>query len=83
SPPVCGNELLEEGEECDCGSPANCQDRCCNAATCKLTPGSQCSYGECCDQCKFKKARTVCRIARGDWNDDYCTGKSSDCPWNH
>ncbi|KAL7981404.1 hypothetical protein Chor_002300 [Crotalus horridus] len=46
---VSGNELLEAGEECDCGSPAN---PCCDAATCKLRPGAQCAEGLCCDQCR-------------------------------
>nr|P0C7X7.1 RecName: Full=Disintegrin mojastin-2; Contains: RecName: Full=Disintegrin mojastin-1 [Crotalus scutulatus scutulatus] len=69
----------EAGEECDCGSPAN---PCCDAATCKLRPGAQCADGLCCDQCRFIKKGTVCRPARGDWNDDTCTGQSADCPRN-
>uniref|UniRef100_A0A194ASV7 Metalloproteinase type III 4a n=1 Tax=Sistrurus miliarius barbouri TaxID=8759 RepID=A0A194ASV7_SISMB len=81
SPPVCGNELLEEGEECDCGSPANCQNPCCDAATCKLTPGSQCAKGLCCDQCRFKGAGTECRAAKDDCDmADLCTGQSAKCP---
>uniref|UniRef100_T1DEB4 SVMP-CohPH-2 n=1 Tax=Crotalus helleri TaxID=8741 RepID=T1DEB4_CROHE len=81
SPPVCGNELLEAGEECDCGSPANCQNPCCDAATCKLTPGSQCAKGLCCDQCRFKGAGTECRAAKDDCDmADLCTGQSAECP---
>nr|CAA54364.1 pro-trimucin [Protobothrops mucrosquamatus]prf//2020273A pro-trimucrin [Protobothrops mucrosquamatus] len=79
STPVSGNEFLEAGEECDCGSPEN---PCCDAATCKLRPGAQCAEGLCCDQCRFKKKRTICRRARGDNPDDRCTGQSADCPRN-
>uniref|UniRef100_A0A194AS61 Metalloproteinase type II 1 n=1 Tax=Sistrurus miliarius barbouri TaxID=8759 RepID=A0A194AS61_SISMB len=80
SPPVCGNNFVELGEECDCGFPEHCKNLCCNATTCKLKPGTQCEDGLCCDRCKFKKKGTVCRVARGGWNDDTCTGQSGDCP---
>nr|QIV64951.1 MPF-1a [Crotalus atrox] len=80
SPPVCGNYFVELGEECDCGLPAHCQNPCCNATTCKLKPGTQCEDGVCCDRCQFMKKGTVCRVARGGWNDDTCTGQSGDCP---
>nr|AEJ31984.1 metalloproteinase 1 [Crotalus adamanteus] len=80
SPPVCGNYYTEVGEDCDCGPPANCQNPCCDAATCKVTTGSQCAEGLCCDQCKFMKEGTICRVARGDWNNDICTGQSAECP---
>nr|UMK70516.1 snake venom metalloproteinases 4 [Tropidolaemus subannulatus] len=81
SPPVCGNELLEVGEDCDCGSSENCQNPCCNAATCKLTPGSQCAEGLCCDQCRFKRAGTECRAAKNDCDiSENCTGRSAKCP---
>ncbi|KAG5858184.1 Snake venom metalloprotease precursor [Bothrops jararaca] len=81
SPPVCGNELLEVGEECDCGPPENCQNQCCDAATCKLTPGSQCADGVCCDQCRFRKTGTECRAAKHDCDlPESCTGQSADCP---
>ncbi|XP_022109879.1 disintegrin and metalloproteinase domain-containing protein 10-like [Acanthaster planci] len=29
--PVCGNHILNENEECDCGYDDQCTDRCCNA----------------------------------------------------
>uniref|UniRef100_J3RY78 Snake venom metalloproteinase n=1 Tax=Crotalus adamanteus TaxID=8729 RepID=J3RY78_CROAD len=80
SPPFCGNYYPEVGEDCDCGPPANCQNPCCDAATCKVTTGSQCAEGLCCDQCKFMKEGTICRVARGDWNNDICTGQSAECP---
>uniref|UniRef100_A0A182C5P2 Metalloproteinase n=1 Tax=Phalotris mertensi TaxID=1260334 RepID=A0A182C5P2_9SAUR len=42
APAVCGNNFVEVGEECDCGSPQDCQNPCCNATTCKLQHGAQC-----------------------------------------
>ena len=30
--PLCGNGIIDKGEECDCGYKSNCQDPCCNAA---------------------------------------------------
>nr|Q3HTN2.1 RecName: Full=Zinc metalloproteinase-disintegrin-like stejnihagin-B; AltName: Full=Snake venom metalloproteinase; Short=SVMP; Flags: Precursor [Trimeresurus stejnegeri]ABA40759.1 stejnihagin-B [Trimeresurus stejnegeri] len=81
TPPVCGNELLEEGEECDCGSPENCQYQCCNATTCKLHSWVECESGECCEQCRFKKAGAVCRAARTECDiPENCTDQSADCP---
>uniref|UniRef100_A0A1L8D641 Snake venom metalloproteinase n=1 Tax=Bothrops atrox TaxID=8725 RepID=A0A1L8D641_BOTAT len=81
SPPVCGNELLEVGEECDCGSPTNCQDPCCDATTCKLHSWVECQSGECCDQCRFIKAGNVCRPPRSECDiAESCTGQSADCP---
>uniref|UniRef100_A0A1L8D5Z3 BATXSVMPII4 n=1 Tax=Bothrops atrox TaxID=8725 RepID=A0A1L8D5Z3_BOTAT len=83
SRPVCGNELLEVGEECDCGPPANCQNQCCDAATCKLRTEAQCAEGLCCDQCRFKKEGTVCWRTRGDDPDICCNGISAGCPRFH
>ncbi|KAM9622413.1 ADAM DEC1 isoform 1-T1 [Trichechus inunguis] len=40
--PVCGNHLLEVGEDCDCGSTKDCTNSCCEARTCKLKPGTDC-----------------------------------------
>uniref|UniRef100_A0A2K5RZU8 ADAM like decysin 1 n=1 Tax=Cebus imitator TaxID=2715852 RepID=A0A2K5RZU8_CEBIM len=40
--PVCGNYLLEVGEDCDCGSPKECTNPCCEALTCKLKSGPDC-----------------------------------------
>ncbi|XP_032084637.1 zinc metalloproteinase-disintegrin-like scutiarin [Thamnophis elegans] len=61
--------------------PFDCQSTCCDAATCKLKPGAQCDAEECCEQCRFKSARTVCRPAKDDCDEaDLCTGQSAECP---
>uniref|UniRef100_A0A098M141 Metalloproteinase (Type III) 8d n=1 Tax=Hypsiglena sp. JMG-2014 TaxID=1550645 RepID=A0A098M141_9SAUR len=81
APAVCGNYFVEVGEECDCGSPQDCQSTCCNATTCKLRRGAQCDSEECCEQCRFKKARTKCRAAKDDCDlAESCTGRSALCP---
>ncbi|XP_039074101.1 ADAM DEC1 [Hyaena hyaena] len=40
--PVCGNQLLEVGEDCDCGPPKKCSNPCCEAMTCKLKSEADC-----------------------------------------
>uniref|UniRef100_A0A0F7YYV1 Metalloproteinase (Type III) 2b n=1 Tax=Micrurus fulvius TaxID=8637 RepID=A0A0F7YYV1_MICFL len=79
--PICGNYFVEVGEECDCGSPQDCQSACCNARTCKLKHKAQCDSEECCEKCKFKKAGAKCRAAKNDCDlPELCTGRSAECP---
>lgn len=81
--PRCGNALVEPGEECDCGTVEECKNPCCDAATCRLTLGSQCAHGLCCENCQFKSAGSVCRKAAGECDlPEYCTGSSEVCPEN-
>ncbi|TRZ17455.1 hypothetical protein HGM15179_009660 [Zosterops borbonicus] len=79
--PVCGNNVVDNNEECDCGKPQECSNPCCDASTCKLTPGSQCAQGLCCKNCKFKVAGAECR-AKQDVCDlpEYCNGSTAYCP---
>ncbi|XP_067903623.1 disintegrin and metalloproteinase domain-containing protein 12-like [Heterodontus francisci] len=82
--PSCGNLFVEANEECDCGSPQECTDTCCEASTCALKPGAKCSAaGVCCNNCEFRPAGTICRPLRGECDlPEFCTGSSSDCPDN-
>ncbi|XP_063818198.1 disintegrin and metalloproteinase domain-containing protein 9-like [Pseudophryne corroboree] len=81
SVPLCGNNIVETGEECDCGTPQQCTNPCCIAATCRLTSGSQCAQGLCCDKCQFKVASTVCRPAADSCDfPEYCNGSHALCP---
>uniref|UniRef100_A0A182C5R5 Metalloproteinase n=1 Tax=Phalotris mertensi TaxID=1260334 RepID=A0A182C5R5_9SAUR len=80
-PAVCGNNFVDMGEECDCGSPQDCQNGCCNATTCQRRREPQCEFGVCCEQCRFKGARTECRASKDDCDlAEYCTGQSAECP---
>ncbi|EMP30493.1 Zinc metalloproteinase-disintegrin VLAIP-A [Chelonia mydas] len=79
--PVCGNNFVEKGEECDCGTPEECTNICCEAATCKLKPNAKCGFGECCENCQIKKAGTLCRPIKHDCDlPELCTGQSHQCP---
>ncbi len=42
--PVCGNMVIEAGEDCDCGFPGDCTETCCNPSTCKLNAGATCRF---------------------------------------
>ncbi|XP_045837021.1 disintegrin and metalloproteinase domain-containing protein 33 isoform X2 [Meles meles] len=77
----CGNGLVEDGEECDCGSSQECPDDCCFAHNCSLRAGAQCTHGDCCARCLLKPAGVPCRRAVGDCDlPEFCTGASPYCP---
>lgn len=49
----CGNKIVEDDEECDCGTNEECaNDPCCDSITCKLKREAQCASGQCCENCK-------------------------------
>ncbi len=80
--PVCGNGIQEENEACDCGTPEECTNDCCDAATCQPIAGAECASGACCtSQCMIASYGTECR-ASVDGCDiaEYCLGDSNLCP---
>lgn len=77
----CGNGLLEDGEQCDCGTPEECKDKCCNAATCTFTRGSACAAGRCCQNCQLRVAGHPCRGSENICDlPEFCNGTSAFCP---
>ncbi|KAI6654174.1 Coadhesin [Oopsacas minuta] len=83
--PVCTNNVVEDGEECDCGRQETCEDNCCDASRCKWKSGIECHSGECCDRttCQYRSAVNICRegVDECDYN-EYCTGTSENCPYD-
>ncbi|KAM6221039.1 disintegrin and metalloproteinase domain-containing protein 9 [Rhynchocyon petersi] len=81
SAPFCGNKLVDPGEECDCGTPKECElDPCCEANTCKLRSGAECAYGDCCQKCMFLPGGTLCRGKNNECDvPEYCNGSSQFC----
>ncbi|XP_062945511.1 disintegrin and metalloproteinase domain-containing protein 10 isoform X2 [Cynocephalus volans] len=87
--PICGNGMVEQGEECDCGYSDQCKDDCCFDANqpegkkCKLKPGKQCSpsQGPCCTaQCAFKSKSEKCRDDSDCAREGVCNGFTALCP---
>ncbi|KAJ5225634.1 hypothetical protein N7468_006859 [Penicillium chermesinum] len=80
----CGNGIVEDGEDCDCGGESGCGDNaCCDAKTCKFKSGAICddSNDNCCIQCQYASAGTVCRPSTGVCDKaETCSGNSSSCP---
>ncbi|KAJ1650404.1 hypothetical protein IWQ61_008784 [Dispira simplex] len=81
---MCGNGIKEKGEECDCGTPDECEkDSCCDGTTCKLKPDAKCSDKNdlCCQNCQIKVANTLCRTKYSECDtEEVCDGVSADCP---
>lgn len=87
--PICGNGLVEAGEECDCGYSDQCKDICCYSANeeegkrCKLQPDKFCSpsQGPCCtEQCSFKGSSASCRQESECAQKGNCNGATAQCP---
>ncbi|KAM5311670.1 disintegrin and metalloproteinase domain-containing protein 1a-like [Glossophaga mutica] len=79
---TCGNGVVEDMEQCDCGSACD-NNPCCDQA-CKLKGNAVCSSGPCCNQlCQFAAKGTACRRALGECDlPEYCSGTSGECPPN-
>ncbi|XP_035509546.1 disintegrin and metalloproteinase domain-containing protein 10 [Morone saxatilis] len=85
--PICGNQIVEEDEECDVGQ--NDTDLCCFSARepegvqCRLKPGKVCSpsQGLCCGQdCGFKPVSQTCDEETDCQKESVCSGLSPLCP---
>uniref|UniRef100_A0A8C3NQ54 Uncharacterized protein n=1 Tax=Geospiza parvula TaxID=87175 RepID=A0A8C3NQ54_GEOPR len=79
---VCGNRVVEPGEQCDCGTAQEClKDRCCTP-NCRLRPRARCASGLCCRNCQFKWRNTLCRPPADAQCDlpEFCSGSSASCP---
>ncbi|XP_060665493.1 uncharacterized protein LOC132797745 isoform X8 [Drosophila nasuta] len=78
----CGNKVIEEDEECDCGTFEECAlDPCCDGITCKLKSEAQCASGACCDQCRLRPKDYICRDSHNECDlPEYCDGEVGQCP---
>ena len=81
---ICGNGIVEAGEDCDCGGTRNCDsDRCCDPNICKFTNRAVCddSNDDCCQNCQYARNGTVCRKSTGVCDpQETCSGTSATCP---
>ncbi|KAF7306416.1 Zinc metalloprotease [Mycena indigotica] len=80
---MCGNGIVEAGEQCDPGEGVD--SPCCDSKTCKFKTGAVCDpdSSPCCTaQCRYAPTTQVCRPAVDSKCDvpETCTGVSSDCP---
>jgi hypothetical protein len=80
---MCGNGIVESGEQCDPG--VGIESVCCDTATCQFKGNAACDpeSSPCCtDSCTFAPATQMCRPSVDEACDaaEMCTGNSSACP---
>lgn len=84
TPQQCGNGIVEEGEDCDCGGAENCgTNPCCDPGTCRFKNTAVCddANDECCKSCQFASSGTVCRPSTGVCDpEETCPGNTASCP---
>lgn len=80
----CGNGIVEDGEDCDCGGEESCgNNQCCDPKTCKFKTNAVCddSNETCCRGCQFAPSSLVCRSSTGQCDpEEKCSGNSPTCP---
>ncbi|XP_053140597.1 disintegrin and metalloproteinase domain-containing protein 21-like [Hemicordylus capensis] len=77
----CGNKVVDNGEQCDCGSKVHCESDPCCQSNCMLRSGASCASGLCCTKCQYRQAGTICREKIGNCDlPEYCNGTSEHCP---
>ncbi|XP_037910075.1 disintegrin and metalloproteinase domain-containing protein 10 isoform X2 [Hermetia illucens] len=88
---ICGNGVVEPGEQCDCGWEEDCKDSCCfpmsrhprsDERPCTLTPRALCSpsQGPCCTTDCALKFGNKCRDDNGCRDPSFCDGRMPQCP---
>ncbi|KAF0993145.1 hypothetical protein HZS_2436, partial [Henneguya salminicola] len=82
---TCGDGFADTNEDCDCGFEELCKNfkkigECCNQKSCKFKHKDyQCSFGECCNNCKYESNK-VCRTNTKEYDGvEYCSGDSHNC----
>uniref|UniRef100_A0A6G1S4U6 ADAM10 endopeptidase n=1 Tax=Aceria tosichella TaxID=561515 RepID=A0A6G1S4U6_9ACAR len=94
--PFCGNKIVEEGEQCDCGYNAQeCTEQCCvprevsldidygGSRSCQRIRGKECSpsEGPCCsDDCSFAGREKLCRQETECSHQQTCDATQASCP---
>ena len=83
----CGDALIDEGEECDCGPQDTCHkvDPCCNPTGCTLKSGAVCTPNDitkpCCTKdCTAANTAQLCRLGGECKDDTFCDGSTASCP---
>ncbi|XP_025025883.1 disintegrin and metalloproteinase domain-containing protein 21-like [Python bivittatus] len=77
----CGNGILNNGEQCDCGGAEKCKrDPCCDP-NCVFKAKAVCAVGKCCRRCRYLFKGEICRGKASECDlPEYCNGKSAECP---
>lgn len=76
----CGDGVVEDQEQCDCGSA--CDNHPCCDNTCRLKANAECNPGPCCNlSCQYEPKGHNCHAGVGECNlPEYCDGTSDACP---
>ncbi|CAM5074969.1 unnamed protein product [Natator depressus] len=78
---MCGNGIIEDEEECDCGMDEVCLRGGCCLSNCTIKPGAACVSGLCCKNCQLHRQGKICRESIGECDlPEYCNGTSTWCP---
>ncbi|XP_045655350.1 disintegrin and metalloproteinase domain-containing protein 29 [Ursus americanus] len=77
----CGDGIVEDEEECDCGPLQSCAKDACCLSNCTMSYGSTCAFGLCCKDCQLLPSGETCRKQANECDlPEWCDGSSPLCP---